>query len=119
MKESILVELSKDFATKVLPITERLKIRKEFVFSDQLGRSSTSVGANISEAQFASSPRDFIAKISISLKEANESMYWLYLLYDKKLITENEYKELKRQCGRLIYYLSKSIKTCKINHNMF
>ena len=96
MKNEIL-DLSFDFALEIIKLVKHLKVNKEFVMSDQLLRSGTSVGANITEAQAAQSPKDFIAKMSIASKEARESNYWLRLLdksdylnnYPNKLVLFN------------------------------
>ena len=69
-----------DFAVAVINLVKQLRQQQEYIVSSQLGRSGTSVGANIHEAQFAQSKADFITKLQISLKEANESRYWLALL---------------------------------------
>lgn len=79
----------------------------------QLLRSGTSVGANISEAQSAATKKDFINKLSISLKEARESHYWLKLLNETKIITKQEFESLDKDCDKLERLLTSSIKTAK------
>ena len=80
MKQDALSSQSMDFAVAVINLVKQLRQQQEYIVSSQLGRSGTSVGANIHEAQFAQSKADFITKLQISLKEANESRYWLALL---------------------------------------
>jgi len=81
LKQSPLAEKSLLFATKIVILyEEQVKTRKDMTILKQLLRSGTSVGANINEAVFGSSKADFISKLYISLKEANESLYWLRLL---------------------------------------
>ena len=83
MKESILKNKSYDFAILIIKTSKLISSnKKEFTLSNQLLRSGTSVGANIREAEFAQSNKDFISKMSIALKEANETDYWLSLLKD-------------------------------------
>ena len=96
-KKNEILDLSFDFALEIIKLVKHLKVNKEFVMSNQLLRSGTSVGANITEAQAAQSPKDFIAKMSIASKEARESNYWLRLLdksdylnnYPNKLVLFN------------------------------
>lgn len=84
---------------------------------DQLARAGTSVGANIHEAQYAHSKADFIAKLEIALKEANETNYWLKLLLDTNRISEEDYKTTEKLCGNIRRLLIASCKTAKSNPN--
>ena len=77
MAESRLRTLSIEFAVKILNLVKSLKDRHETIVSNQIGRAGTSIGANIHEAQYAHGKPDFIAKLQIALKEANETGYWL------------------------------------------
>lgn len=86
---------------------------KEYVLSKQVLRSGTAIGALIREAEFAQSRADFIHKMSISLKEANETDYWLNLLFDTKYIDEQVFKDLDNECKELIAMLVATIKTTK------
>jgi four helix bundle protein len=86
---------------------------KEYVLSKQLLRSGTSIGANIAEANQAQSKSDFVHKLSISLKEAVESEYWLNLLKDSEYLTEAQFNSLIADCNELIRMLTASIKTSK------
>lgn len=79
----------------------------------QVLRSGTSISANIRESEFAQSSSDFISKLSIALKEANETAYWLELLKDVDCITDLQYNELAGKCRELIALLVASIKTKK------
>ena len=82
---------------------------------NQLERSATSVGANIREAQYAHGKADFIVKLQIALKEANETGYWLELLYRTNYITQTEYKSLDSACTSIRVMLISSINTAKEN----
>lgn len=89
MKENEVFELSKNFAIRVIKMYKFLTAeKKEYVLSKQILRSGTSIGANISEAQAAFSKKDFLAKMYISFKECNETIYWLDLLYETEYLTE-------------------------------
>ena len=82
MKKNIVKEKSFDFALKIIRVSQQLvNQKKEFVLSKQLLRAGTSIGANIRESEHAESMKDFIHKLSIALKEANETEYWIELLY--------------------------------------
>ncbi|HPH22549.1 MAG TPA: four helix bundle protein [Chitinophagaceae bacterium] len=87
--------------------------RKEFVLSKQLLRSGTSIGANVNEAVCAQSKRDFVHKLSISLKEARETLYWSKLLYDSEYIDEVLFISLKEKCIEINKILSSIILTTK------
>ena len=113
MKESVLSEKSLDFAGRILILAKRLRKEGEFIVSNQVGRSGTSVGANIREAQFASSRADFIAKMYVALKEANETDYWLELLRRTNEITDAEFDSLTAECTSIRAMLIASIKTAK------
>ena len=76
MKENKLVELSMDFSVDIINLVKYLKTNHETIIANQIGRSGTSIGANIHEAQYAQSTKDFISKFEIALKEANETGYW-------------------------------------------
>ncbi|NNK83866.1 MAG: four helix bundle protein [Flavobacteriaceae bacterium] len=114
MKESILKNKSYDFALSIVALYKALsKEKKEFVLSKQLLKSGTSIGANIREAEFAQSTKDFISKMSIALKEANETEYWLSLLKDSKYIDSNQFKNLNKLNIELIKMLVSTINTLK------
>jgi four helix bundle protein len=110
-KENVIVEKSFRFALKVIQYCELLEENKKFVISRQLLRSGTSIGANVREAQNAESKADFIHKIKLAGKEADETEYWLLLCknspayhFEDKLLTD---------VGELIKILSKIISTSK------
>lgn len=115
MSQSKLTTLSKDFAVSIINLVKTLKEKRESIISNQIGRSGTSIGANIFEAQYAHSRADFIAKLQIALKEANETGYWLELLYKTDYITESEYKSLNNTCASIRVMLISSINTAKKN----
>ena len=106
---------SMDFAVSIINLVKFLKENKEHIISNQIGRSGTSIGANIREAQYAHGKADFIAKLQIALKEANETGYWLDLLYRTNYINEKQYKELNVVCKGIRAMLVASIKTAKEN----
>ena len=113
MAESKLRTQSTDFAVAIINLVKYLKEKHESIVSNQIGRSGTSIGANIREAQYAHSKADFIAKLQIALKEANETGYWLELLYKTSYITEQEYKALDSAFTSIRVMLISSINTVK------
>ena len=90
-------------------------VEKRGVLKNQLLRSSTSIGANIREAQYASSRADFIAKLQIALKESNESEYWLELMANTQTLEPDKAEALLNTCRRIRFMLIRSIKTAKEN----
>lgn len=115
MKENKLVDLSFQFAKDVISLVRELKEKRETIISNQIGRSETSIGANINEAQYAQSKADFISKLQIALKEANETGYWLRLLVETGYIDKNLFEKLNEDCTRLRVMLITSCKTAKNN----
>ena len=115
MKENKLIELSMDFSVDIINLVKHLKLSCESVISNQIGRSGTSIGANIHEAQYAQGKKDFISKLEIALKEASETGYWLELLYRTKYIDEPSFKSLSSKCSSLRVMLISSCKTAKQN----
>ena len=114
MSKGILKDKSYVFAILIVKLSQHLiSDKKEYVLSKQLLRSGTAVGALIREAEFAQSKPDFIHKMSISLKEANETLYWIDLLKDTHFINEEEYNSLYPICKELVAMLVSSIKTSK------
>ena len=111
---SILKTKSFLFAVRIVKLAQYLQKEKaEFILSKQILRSGTSVGALVREAEYAQSKADFIHKLSIALKEANETDYWLSLLFETKYIEELLFKSLKSDCSEIIYILISSVKTVK------
>ena len=104
-----------DFAVAIINLVKELKQKRESVISNQIGRSGTSIGANIREAQYAHGKADFIAKLQIALKEANETGYWLELLYKTEYISEMQYRSLDASCTNIRVMLISSINTAKGN----
>ncbi|WGH75214.1 four helix bundle protein [Tenacibaculum tangerinum] len=110
----VLKDKSYEFALETVRLSQYLvSDKKEFVLSKQLLRSGTAIGALIREAEFAQSKKDFIHKMSISLKEANETLYWLDILKDTKYMEEKRYKLLYTTCKELVAMLVSTIKTAK------
>ncbi|MBR4114653.1 MAG: four helix bundle protein [Bacteroidales bacterium] len=104
--ENILLVKSKSFAIRIIRLYQFLSLeKKEFVLSKQLLRSGTSIGANAKEASRGQSRADFASKISVSLKEASESEYWLDLLYETEYISREEYTSLQQDLSEIIRIL--------------
>ena len=102
------------FAIEVVRLSQNLVgEKKEYVLSKQILRSGTSIGALIRESEFAASKADFINKLTVSLKEANETEYWLMLLYDTGYLSKENLDKLQSMCKELIAMLVSSIKTSK------
>ncbi|MCK9640955.1 MAG: four helix bundle protein [Prolixibacteraceae bacterium] len=118
MKQSVLRDKSYIFALEIVKICRTLaNVEKEYVLSRQLLKSGTSIGALIREAEHAQSSADFISKMSISLKEANETEYWIMLLRDSNLIDATLANQLILSNTELIRMLVATIKTSKNKHS--
>ena len=115
MKEDKLSIQSMDFAVSIIELVKFLKEKRETIISNQIGRSGTSIGANIHEAQYAQGKKDFVSKLEIALKEASETGYWLELLYRTKYIDEQTHKTLSAKCTSLRAMLIASCRTAKEN----
>lgn len=116
MKESPLKTKSYAFAIRIVRLSQFLQNEKrEYVLSKQNLRSGTAIGALIREVEFGQSKADFISKLSISLKEANETDYWLCLLKDTGYIDQIQFNSLEIDCKEIIAMLVSSIKTAKNN----
>ena len=113
MAESKLRELSMEFSVDIINLVKFLKSNHESVIANQIGRSGTSIGANVHEAQYAQGKKDFISKLEIALKEASETGYWLELAYRTNYIDEERYQELNNSCSQIRVMLIKSINTAK------
>ena len=112
--DNLLYELSKKFALRVIKLYQFLnEEKKEFVMSKQIYRSGTSIGANIAESMNAQSKADFISKLSISLKEATETKYWLELLFDSGNISDKQYESIVSDLNVIIGTLVKTVKRMK------
>ncbi len=115
MSESKFRELSMEFSVDIINLVKQLKANHESIISNQIGRSGTSIGANIHEAQYAQGKKDFISKLEIALKEARETGYWLELLYRTKYIDDQTFKILSSKCTSLRAMLIASCRTAKEN----
>lgn len=116
MAKSVLKEKSYSFAIRIVKLSQFLQTeKKEFILSKQILRSGTSIGALIREGEFGQSKADFIHKMSIALKEANETDYWLSLLKDTDIIDKEVYESNADQCKEIIAMLVSTVKTAKIN----
>lgn len=113
MKENVIKEKSFLFAIEVVSLYKVLVERKEFVLSKQLLRSGTSIGANVRESEHGQSKADFIHKLSIALKEANETEYWIDLLFETKYLTQTEFENIKPNIIELLKLLTSIINTSK------
>lgn len=112
MKENLVVEKSFEFAVRIVNLYKHIcQEKKEYTLTKQLLRSGTSVGANIAEAQKGQSKADFAAKMNIALKEANETEYWLRLLYRTEYLTKQEYDSISKDAEELISLLVSICKT--------
>ena len=115
MRNDELSNQSLNFAVSIINLVKELKAKHESVISNQIGRSGTSIGANIREAQYAHGTADFIAKLEIALKEANETSYWLKLMFETNRIDEISYHNTEKLCGNIRRLLIASCRTAKDN----
>ena len=114
MGESVLHEKSLLFAVRIVKFYQYLcQSTKEFVLGNQILKSGTSIGANIRESRNAQSKADFINKLGIALKEADETLYWLEVFLRTNIINQSEYDSLYNDANELISMLTASIKTAK------
>ena len=114
IKDNPLKDKSYQFAIHIVKLSQFLQQnKKDFVLSKQVIRSGTAIGALIRGAAFGQSKADFASKMSISLKEANETEYWLSLLKDTDFINENQFVNLQSDCKELIAMLVSTVKTSK------
>jgi len=117
MKENVLRKKSITFAVRIVNLSKYLREnKKEFTLSDQVLRSGTAIGAMICEAERSESTPDFIHKLKIAEKEANETLYWLELLKETQYITQTEYNSINDNTIELIKMLVSSIKTARANY---
>ena len=117
MKESIAFSKSEEFGKRIIDLYEYLKIHKApYTIIDQITRSGTSIGANLSEALYGISDKDFLAKVYIALKESNETKYWLRLLYSaqKQYIDDDLFASLSKDLDEIIKILSAITKTLSL-----
>jgi four helix bundle protein len=110
MNNNIVEKKSYEFARRIIKLYKFLINKKEFILSKQLLRSGTSIGANIIEAQYSISKKEFRAKMSIALKEAAESRYWINLLKDEEYLSEKQANSLINDLSEIIKILVKVVK---------
>ncbi len=116
MNESILYQKSYEFALNIIGLYKELAFgSKEYVLSKQILKSGTAIGASVSESEYAQSRPDFIHKLYIAQKEANETKYWLALLKDSQFLSKENHQVFHNQCIELLKILAASIKTAKRN----
>lgn len=115
MREDKLSDLSMALSVEILQLTKELRGKHENIISAQIGRSATSICANIAESKYAHGRADFIAKLEISLKETTETSKWLEMLWKSGYIDEERYKQLDRKCSSIRFLLVKSVTTAKNN----
>ncbi|MDR1454078.1 MAG: four helix bundle protein [Tannerella sp.] len=116
MKNSIVRDKSYAFALRIIKVYKYLnQEQREFVLSKQVLRSGTSIGALVKEAEHGQSRADFVSKMNIALKEANETEYWLMLLKDSNYIDEKSFTSVHQDCSELIKMLASIVKTTKNN----
>ena len=114
MKTNAIKDKSFDFALRVVKCYKFLQSeQKEFILSKQFLRSGTAIGALVMEAEQAESKADFIHKLAISLKEANETKYWLQLLHQSEYLDKSGYESILTDCVELIKLLTSIIKTSR------
>ena len=110
MKENIIYDKTFEFSIKIVNLSKTLNRKREYVISQQLLRSGTSIGANINEAIHAQSRKDFLSKMNIALKEAMETEYWLKLLIATEYIEDNN---ILNDCLEIKKILHSIVKTTK------
>lgn len=116
MKENVIQDKSKAFAIRIIRMYKWLQTEQhEYVLGKQCLRSGTSIGANIHEGICAQSKAEFIAKLQISIKEANETKYWLELLHETSYISDEMFHSIYAECIELIKLLTSIIKSTKNN----
>ena len=109
---------SKIFAIETVKTYRYLtETKKEFILSKQFLRSGTSIGANLAESECARSEKDFLNKLYLALKECNETIYWLELMYETKYLEKEQYHSLLEQCSEIKRILNASTKTIKSKIN--
>jgi len=117
-KNSPIRDKSFAFAVRIVKLYQYLSDeKKEYILSKQILRSGTSIGALVREAQQAESKADFIHKLSIALKEANETDYWIDLLQETNYLSDPQYQSIKNDIVQLLKLLTSIIKTTKNNKN--
>ncbi len=114
MAGSVMKEKSFLLATRIIKLYKYLVDEKrEYVLAKQILRSGTSVGANVREAQYAQSPKDFIHKLAIAQKECDETLYWLELLENAEFLSKEEFESVHMQCSEVMKIISSALITSK------
>ena len=113
MRNDELSRQSMDFAVQIINLVKGLNAKHETVISNQIGRSGTSIGANIREAKYAHGKADFVAKLHIALKECYETEYWIEIAQKANIVSEETVKTLLHDCGAIRRMLISSINTAK------
>ena len=111
----VLDDKTYSFALRIIKAYKYLSSKNEYVLSKQLLRSGTSIGANCREATYAQSKQDFISKLSIALKETNETIYWLELMHDAEYLTDDAFNSIHNDGLEILKLLISIIKTSKSN----
>lgn len=112
--ENIIADKSYAFAIRIVNLYKHLSVEKrEFILSKQLLRSGTAIGALVKEAEHTQSKADFLNKMNIALKEANETEYWLMLLKDTDFLAEQEFVSMKEDCSSILKILISTVRTTK------
>lgn len=114
-KPNIIREKTYQFAIDIIQLYKKMQYQNEYVISRQIVRSGTSIGANVEEATAAQSKKDFVAKMSISSKEARETNYWLRLIRDTSIVDSGDLAELLKKSEEIIKILTSIIKTAQKN----
>lgn len=119
MEQNVIEIKSKAFAIRIIRMYKWLtENKREYVLGKQCLRSGTSIGANIREGLHSQSKAEFLAKLQNSIKEANETLYWLELLYETDYITKEMYNSIYPECVEFAKLLTSIIKTTKANHKL-
>ena len=117
MEDSLLQKKCDDFAVRIYKLNQYLLSKKEHILCNQILRSGTSIGANIAESPNAESKEDFIHKIAIARKEANETQYWLRLLHNIALIDDICYMSMKNDCTELQKIMAATVRSLTMKPN--
>ena len=112
-RDNVIKIKSFDFALRIIKLYKFLKEKKEFILSKQILRSGTSIGAMVRESEQAESKADFIHKLAIALKEANETEYWMDLLHEADYIDTEQYTSIKKDCKEILKLLTSIIKSSR------
>jgi len=112
MDDNAILIKSKAFAIRTVKLYQYLTAnKKEYILSKQILRSGTSIGANVKEAQYGQSKRDFVHKMRIALKEASETEYWLELLFETGYIESKHYDSLYKDCNEILRLLNSIVQS--------